>query len=371
METAEMLRQQLVEQLVRDGFLRARTVQEAFRTVPRHVFLPGVDIRKAYSGEAIITRRSQDGHPLSSSSMPGIVAVMVEQLNVRQGNRILEVGAGTGYNAAILAVLAGRSGEVTTIDIDEDIVRDARSALDAAGFHSVRTVVGDGWLGVSDYAPYDRIEITVGVWDLSPSWVEQLSDHGLLVVPLWLRAGAQVAIAFQKQEEHLKGIDVKPCGFMRLRGPHSGPEDYVPIADWVASIDMIGQKDLEVLHDLLSSEPSREQAPAIPARWFLRLAIEEPQAISLQGRDDWRKHAFGVFLPLARSLALISGGELQSFGSDEARERLEYHLQRARPLDLRRISITAYPTAKWRASASGAWILERPNFVIVLQEPGS
>lgn len=97
---------------------------------------------------------------------------MIEQLDVQIGHRVLEIGAGTGYNAALLAWLAGSSGRVTTIDVDEDIVQEARDNLRRAGFSEVHVVAGDGWLGLPTDAPFDRIEATVGVWDLSPHWVD-------------------------------------------------------------------------------------------------------------------------------------------------------------------------------------------------------
>lgn len=111
------------------------------------------------------------------------MAVMLEQLDVHPSQRVLEIGAGIGYKAALLAVLAGSAGEITTIDIDDGIVREARQHLDAAGHHGVRTVVGDGWVGVPEHAPYDRIEATLGVWELSPFWIVQLVNDGLVVVP--------------------------------------------------------------------------------------------------------------------------------------------------------------------------------------------
>jgi protein-L-isoaspartate(D-aspartate) O-methyltransferase (PCMT) len=92
-----------------------------------------VPLETIYSGEAVITRRASDGIPISSSSMPEIMASMLQQLDVQPSHRVLEIGAGTGYNAALLAVLTGSDGEVTTIDIDEAIVREARERLNVAG----------------------------------------------------------------------------------------------------------------------------------------------------------------------------------------------------------------------------------------------
>ena len=93
-------------------------VEAAMRTVPREAFLPGIALADAYGGGPVVTHRDSHGVAIGSASAPGIVAAMLTQLDVRPGHRILEIGAGTGYNAALLANLAGPSGRVTTIELN-------------------------------------------------------------------------------------------------------------------------------------------------------------------------------------------------------------------------------------------------------------
>jgi protein-L-isoaspartate(D-aspartate) O-methyltransferase len=197
-------------------------VVSAFLTVPRHLFLPAIDVERVYRDEAIPTKLA-DGIPISSSSQPAIMAIMLEQLDVRAGHRILEIGAGTGYNAALLAELAGPSGRVTAVDLDEDIVQEAQAHLAAAGVAGVRVVRGDGGLGWPEDAPYDRVILTVGAPDVLPAWRDQLRPGGVLVLPLSLR-GPQVSVAFEHRGGHLVSRSVKPCGFMALRGAFAGDE---------------------------------------------------------------------------------------------------------------------------------------------------
>src|SRR5579859_6035322 len=122
------LQQDLVEQLIRAGNIRTEAVEAAFRAVPRHVFLPELAAEEAYRDEAIPTK-FLNGSAISSSSQPAIMAIMLEQLELQPGQRVLEIGAGTGYNAALIAHIVGETGQVVTIDIDEDIVADARTHL--------------------------------------------------------------------------------------------------------------------------------------------------------------------------------------------------------------------------------------------------
>jgi protein-L-isoaspartate(D-aspartate) O-methyltransferase len=176
------LHQALVDKLKSEGYIRTQGVEEAFRTVPRQVFLPGVPIDKVYSDEAIPTKFLND-LPISSSSQPTIMAVMLEQLGLEPGHRVLEIGAGTGYNAALMAHIVGNTGQVVTIDIDQDLVIRAREYVSAAGFSRVEVVCGDGGLGYPSAAPYDRVILTVGAWDIAPAWREQLKPTGRLDQP--------------------------------------------------------------------------------------------------------------------------------------------------------------------------------------------
>jgi protein-L-isoaspartate(D-aspartate) O-methyltransferase len=108
---------------------------------------------------------------------------MLEQADLHPGMRVLEIGSG-GYNAALIAELVGTEGAVTTVDIDPDVVDRARRYLEAAGYSQVTVVLADTANGVPERAPFDRIIVTAGVWDLPSAWADQLAVGGRLVVPL-------------------------------------------------------------------------------------------------------------------------------------------------------------------------------------------
>lgn len=216
------LRRALVDELRSKGAIRTPEVEEAFLRVPRHLFVPQVPPERAYSDEAIPTKLCE-GVPISSSSQPAIMALMLEQLDLRPGQRVLEIGAATGYNAALIAHIVGDAGEVTTVDIDEDLVEDARQHLSAAGLGRVRVLRADGVRGHPDGAPFDRIILTVGTWDIAPAWVQQLEAGGRLVLPLQLGA-AEISVAFERAGSLLRSVSVVGCGFMPLRGVLAVPE---------------------------------------------------------------------------------------------------------------------------------------------------
>ena len=143
---AARLRDRLVKHLRRSRAITSPRVEEAFRRVRRHAFLPGQSLEDAYRDDAIVTRTS-GGLPSSSSSQPSIMAIMAEQLELELGQRVLEIGAGTGYNAALLRELVGPEGKVVTVEIQPDVSEEAASNLGRAGYADVLVVSGDGGFG--------------------------------------------------------------------------------------------------------------------------------------------------------------------------------------------------------------------------------
>ena len=216
----------LADELKREGFIRTESVESAFRTVPRHLFVPEVDPDQAYQDEVIPIESAgggADSAVASSASQPAIVATMLEQLELSSGHRVLEVGAGSGYNAALMAHMVGEEGLVITVEIDEALARRARESLATAGLETtesgwVEVVHGDGGAGYPDEAPYDRIIVTAGAPDIAPAWREQLRADGRLVLPLEIWRGLQVCTAFEPTGKHLTSVAAQWCGFVPLRG---------------------------------------------------------------------------------------------------------------------------------------------------------
>jgi protein-L-isoaspartate(D-aspartate) O-methyltransferase len=212
----DALRTKLADKLRDDGTTHAARIERALRTVPRHLFLPDIPIVDAYADQVVVTKRDDSGAALVSASQPTVIAIMLEQLDAHPDHRVMEIGAGTGYNAALLRELVGPRGQVITIDIDSEAAQQARTRLGVAGYTDVHVRAGDGALGDATLAPYDRIIITAGAWDLPPAWWEQLADDGRIVVPLRWR-GLTRTVALDHTGDRLVSRSMTMCGFIPMR----------------------------------------------------------------------------------------------------------------------------------------------------------
>lgn len=230
-KSADGLRGALTDRLRDQNVIRTAAVEAAFRHVPRHEFVPGVPLEQAYADNPVYTKTDATGASISAASQPWIVAMMLRQLDAQPGDNVMEAGAGTGYNAALMGHIVGDSGRVTTIDVDTDLVDGAREHLAAAGVTNVDVVLGDGALGHLDAAPFDKIIATVGAWETPTAWLEQLAPDGRLVVPLRLRGTTSRSIIFERDSAGWRSQGSELAVFMPLRGVGDDARRIVAITD--------------------------------------------------------------------------------------------------------------------------------------------
>jgi protein-L-isoaspartate(D-aspartate) O-methyltransferase len=223
----------------------------AFRATPRHRFLTRVwhyqrqnggwrenlthtlgrqELRLLYSDRALTTRLSeaapgQPPAPISSSSQPSLMAEILEDLCLEPGMKTLEIGAGTGYNAALLA---HRVGRVISLEIDRRVLAEAEEHLQAFPGRDVDLRQGDGRLGCPDEAPFDRILVTAASLDLEPAWLAQLAEGGLLIAPLDLAPGLAFLVCGTCRDGVFEGRLTRPAYFMPLRDEIEERRDNAP-----------------------------------------------------------------------------------------------------------------------------------------------
>ena len=172
-------RDRIVASLVRRGYVSSSRVEEAMKRVPREEFLPEDMRDEAYVDSPLPIGEGQ------TISAPHMVAIMVEQLELKPGHKVLEIGAGSGYHAAVCAEVVAPEGHVYTIERISSLATFAEANLKKTGYSKLVTVIfGDGTKGLPDYAPFDRIFVAAAAPDVPSPLLEQLADHGKMLVPV-------------------------------------------------------------------------------------------------------------------------------------------------------------------------------------------
>ena len=328
---------------LRDAAAAPDRIIDAFERVPRHLFLPGVALDAVYSDDAVVTR-DVGGVPTSSSSQPSLMARMLAQLDAQPGDRVLEIGAGTGYNAALLAALGAA---VTTVELQPEVAATAREHLAAAGVAAdpessepsaaaaaaigglaaavapgeVLVVTGDG--AAPPGGPYERIIVTAACWALPAALGGALADGGVRGAPLRVN-GVELVVALRRHGAGLHGTGGVPCGFMPMRGPDERPWRWELGAGGVATADAdLGVEGRGALDRLLATPPRaiddplglREGEHALDALLWLGLQGDPLLSLVLPREDGRPPWTIGLDVLPASLLVIELGATYGTVGS--------------------------------------------------------
>jgi protein-L-isoaspartate(D-aspartate) O-methyltransferase len=308
-------------------------LREAFRAVPRHRFLHRFGRSFEFDYVRELTEQNLAEHlpliysntalrhvdrncepMLSSNSEPGFILRALEQLDLQPGQRVLEIGSGGGWLAAVMAQVVGPQGKITGVEVIAELVAQSRRDLAALGIANVEIVAGDGALGHAAGAPYDRMIVTAGCNDLPLAFYDELRDGGLLIVPVRHRGGGEDLLVLRKRGER----------FVLVRATLAY---FVPFTGSKALVAAVRPH----LHDLplwqaLRTEPCRERpiwfgGPAtsfelLTGHFRAFLGRIDPDFVAVQ--DEL---AFGLVDEAARSLALFRPYRLTGYGAPHAFDR--------------------------------------------------
>jgi protein-L-isoaspartate(D-aspartate) O-methyltransferase len=209
----EAQRHEMVALQIRHRGVRSESVLAAMSTVPRHEFVPADQAAVAYSDHALAIGEGQ------TISQPYVVAAMTQALSLKGSERVLEIGSGSGYQAAVLSLLAR---EVIAIEYLTQLAAAARDRLARLRFTNVHVEEGDGSLGWPSGAPYDAILVAAGAPEIPVPLVEQLAEGGRLVIPVGSSA-EQSLLRIVKSGNQITKETIFACRFVPLRGRYGWP----------------------------------------------------------------------------------------------------------------------------------------------------
>lgn len=378
----------LIEELKEKEFIRKKETCHAFSRTERHKFLPYFYkpenggfrkvLREEYMADEdlmqyIYSNRSivfimRDGLHYSSVSSPAVIAIMSELADIRKGHKILEIGAGSGYNAAILSNYTGDKGFVFTIEIDDEIFDFASANIDKKTFPNIYVEKADGGFGLKDFAPYDRIIVSCSTADITKYWIEQLKKGGIIVAPLITRGLEAIVRLEKKKEDYLEGKLHRYVHFYTMRGAFSILSHYSYTKKELKSLDkiisMYSQIDDEFADEIMDLT-DRELND-----FFLFLSLRNSNGICYFTEEiEKNNRGYGLFLKTPESgIAVVLNRQLHVWGNRDARNimltELENFRKQGKP-DIESYTVRVYTDPSKVYESPSSHTIFRKNSVTV------
>jgi protein-L-isoaspartate(D-aspartate) O-methyltransferase len=217
-------RVRFVQHLIDVGAVSSQEIADAIASVPRELFVPGAVVEDAYRDESVALKKDERGMWVSCLTQPSLLARMLGALGIVSGQRVLEIGTGSGYCTAVLSLLVGSGGAVRSIEVDPDLASRAVWALRQGGYDA-RVLVGDGRAGWAQEGPFDAILVSAGTATFPRAWLDQLKEGGHLVAPFRLSDSVegQTVVAFRRVGHQMSSVAFIQGGCVPLRGSANQP----------------------------------------------------------------------------------------------------------------------------------------------------
>lgn len=265
MNSAAEYQQQLLDQarqIYHETPISDATVQ-AYLATPRHWFVRQYRERASkqwrevtdenlqehlatlYADRPLTLFGDDDDNIPSTISQPSFVLRMLDLLQFQPGQTVFELGAGSGWNAALIGQLVGPSGRVYSLEIIPEIAQRAEQAITRLGIKNVHIVCADGAEGYAHEAPYDRVTFTAGTYDLPRHFYDQIKDGGLMLVVIKNEGGGDNLFVLRKTDDHFESVTSMPCGFVQLTGKYKVDSLDPVVLDELAEWTVLRGRDLE------------------------------------------------------------------------------------------------------------------------------
>ncbi len=344
METLEKYQRQLLEQSRRVFYKTpiSQATERAYLAMPRHLFVRRYrewgmaewrqvtaenleqHLPTLYADKPLIPS-GDDSNILSTISQPSFVLRMLDMLQLQPGQTVFELGAGSGWNAALMGHLVGPEGRVFSLEIIPEVARTTAETLQTVGITNVSIVAADGGDGHPAGAPYDRAIFTAGAYDLPRAFNDQLRDGGLLMAVIKLEGGGDSLFVLRKTKNHFESVDSMPCAFVQLTGKHQieGLEPAAPntLPEW----SELEEQEVSKTRFWWGGKGQESLAwRTMGIRFFL--GISEPRFRGFKTEKTAQRpledHYFGLWDQEQRSLVLAKDDWITAYGNASARERL-------------------------------------------------
>jgi protein-L-isoaspartate(D-aspartate) O-methyltransferase len=387
MESVVKYQRQLLEltRSIYDETLISETVVSAYLDTPRHVFVKRYrqwgtkawhEVHEAnlaehlamlYANAPLILFGDDDNDVPSTISQPSFVLHILSLLQLQPGQAVFELGAGSGWNAALMGHLVRPGGQVYSIEIIPEVAKMAARSMETLGITNVHIIEADGGEGYAAGAPYDRAIFTAGTYDLPHHFYEQMRDGGLLLIVMKNEGGGDTLFLLRKTADHFESLESEPCGFVQLRGKYA-----------IKSLEPIPLERLPEWPELRQQEISRTpfwwggkgkeglRWRTLGIRSFLGIAEPTFRAFKTEKAETRARaeHFFGLWDQAHQSLVVAKDDGLIAYGSVVAKDRL---LQRVRQwVDLGMpsaacMTLQVYPSDVPLMAGEYEWLVKRPE----------
>jgi protein-L-isoaspartate(D-aspartate) O-methyltransferase len=384
MESAEKYQKQLLEQAqaIYHETPLSEATQKAYLATSRHQFVRryrrwGVKewnevnednleehLATLYSDRALVLFGDDDDDVPSTISQPSFVLRMLDLLQLEPGQKVFELGAGSGWNAALMGHLVGGEGCVYSLELIPEMAQRAAATIDTLGIKNVNVIAGDGGEGYAAAAPYDRAIFTAGAYDLPHPFFEQIKEGGLFLVVIKSEGGGDTLFLLRKEHEYFESMDSMPCGFVQMRGKYQldslKPVQIETLPEWS-----------ELKNKPVNTRPfwwggkGKQDFPwrTLGVRSFLGITELSFRAFRTESSEHLREqYYFGLWDQEQKSLVIAKDDLLLSYGNSTAEQRLLKALEKWINLGMpgaASFSLKIYPIDYPLTANENEWIVKR------------
>jgi len=384
MESAEKYQRQLLEQAQAIYYATplSEATQKAYLATPRHQFVRryrrwGIKewsevnegnleehLATLYSDRALVLFGDDDDDVPSTISQPSFVLRMLDMLQLERGQKVFELGTGSGWNAGLMGNLVGSEGCVYSLELIPEIAQTAAATIDGLGIKNVKVIEADGGEGYVAGAPYDRAIFSAGAYDLPQPFFEQIKEGGLLLIVIKSEGGGDTLFLLRKEHEHFQSIEALPCGFVQMRGKYQldslKPIQLEELPEWS-----------ELKNKLINTRPfwwggkGKQDFPwrTLGIRSFLGITEPSFRAFKTEKNEHLREqHYFGLWDREQKSLVIAKDDLLLSYGNSTAEKRLikslEHWIRLGMP-SAASFALKIYPIEFPLTANENEWIVKR------------